>query len=324
MVEFTIVIPVHNGMPYIKECIESALNQTYQNYNVIVLENMSDDGTEEYLNTLSSDKLTVIKSDELLSIEGNWSRIKELDLNEYMTILMADDILCENYLSEIAKLINTHPNCNIYRSNINLINEKSEIICQSAIQEKITIYDYLKGRLAHTYTETAAGYCIKTSRYKEIGGIDCVYRLMHTDDKLVMEAIGKNNYMAVLPEHLANYRCHAGSESGTPNIESAIQGYNYWLKWIYDLKDKKLRKIVNDYLPYHLQAIKRFFTDEELERHKEIYKLYKINENSFKYKLMNYKLIHKINVKKTIFWIFSGNIKGITKGLKKMYKSLFN
>lgn len=312
---FTIVIPVHNGMPFIKECIESALNQDYADYNIIILENMSDDGTYEHIKSLNSDKITIIQSDKLLSIEENWSRIKDLELNEYMTILMADDKLENNYLSSISKMIEKHPECNIYRTNINLINEKSEVFFSSNINEQITIYDYLEGRLKHTYTETAAGYCFKTSRYKEIGGIDCKFRLMHTDDKVFMEAIGDNNYMAVSPDHCVNYRSHTGSESGSPNIEASINGYNYWLNWIYNLNDENLRKIVYDYLPYHLTQIVRFFTPEEFERLKEIYKLYNIDEKD-KYHKSIIKALTKNKCKlKFTDYIFSvkneynGNIK---------------
>ena len=295
--KFTIVIPVHNGMPFIKDCIQSALSQDYPDYNVIILENKSDDGTAQYLDTLPSPKIQIVKSDKLLSIEENWSRIKDLSLNEYMTILMADDKLENNYLSLIAEMIKKHPSCNIYRTNIRLINEKSEVFYSSDIKEQITIYDYLEGRLNHTYTETAAGYCFKTARYKEIGGIACQYRLMHTDDKLFMQAIGEQNYMAVSPSYGANYRCHTGSESGSPNPEATVGGYNYWLTWIYNLKDNELRQIVRKYLPYHLTQIAHFFTPEDLQRHKEIYKLYKIDENDFQHKFINYKLRKKLTGK---------------------------
>ncbi len=293
--KFTIVIPVHNGMPYIKDCVDSALSQDYEKYNIILLENMSDDGTAEYLNTLNSDKITIIKSDKLLTIEENWARIKDIEMNEYMSILMADDVLEKNYLSSIYKMIKKHPNCNIYRTNINLINEKSEIFHKSDIKEKITIYDYLNGRLKFTYTETFAGYCVKTQKYKEIGGIVCKFRLMSTDEKLVMELVGENNYMAVASEHSVNYRCHTGSESGSPNVEAAINGYNYWLNWIYNLNNKKLRKIVYNYLPYHFNQIKRFFDNRSLKILKNIYELYNLNENDCYHKIYFLKI--KIEVK---------------------------
>ncbi len=306
---FTIVIPVHNGMPFIKECVESALLQDYKNYNIIILENLSEDGTLEYLDNLNSDKITIIKSDRLLTIEENWARIKNLKMNEYLSILMADDYLETDYLSSIYEMIKKYPKCNIYRSNINLINDKSKKIFKSNINEKITIYDYLKGRLKHTYTETAAGYCIKSSKYKEIGGIDCKYKLMHTDDKLVMESIEENNYMAVSPNYSANYRCHTGSESGSPNIEAAINGYNYWLNWIYSLKDKRLNKIIYKYLPYHLIQIARFFTPEEMNKHKEIYPLFEINEKDLMHIFIFYKLTIKKKIKQILNFCF-----GINKG----------
>lgn len=320
--KFTIVIPVHNGMPFVKECIQSALSQDYPHYNIIILENKSDDGTAEYLDSLQSPKIQIIKSDRLLSIEENWARIKDLPLHPYMTILMADDKLETNYLSLIAKTIRKHPACNIYRTNLHLMNEKAEVFHASNIKEKITIYDYLKGRLSHTYTETAAGYCFKTSRYKEIGGIDCKYRLMHTDDKLFMQAIGEQNYMAVSPSYGANYRCHTGSESGSPNPQATLNGYNYWLNWIYNLNDPKLRQIVRTYLPYHLTQIARFFTPQELEKHKEIYSLYKINEKDLRHRFVACKLRHNLNCKKIIETLFSVTNKYKNGKKKKVIKLL--
>lgn len=305
MINFTIVIPVHNGMPYIKECLESALNQDYKNYNIIVLENMSNDGTVEYIESLNSDIISIVKSDKLLDINENWSRIKDLEMNEYMTILMADDKLEPNYLSLITELIKKHPNCNSFRSNISLINENGEVFHKSRIKEKITIHDYLEGRLKHTYTETAAGYTFKTQRYKEIGGIDCKFGLMHTDDKLFMEIIGENNFMAVAKKHAAYYRCHEKSESRVSAFDNAIGGYNYWLNWIYNLNDSKLRNIVKYYLPYHLKQISHFYSQEEIENHKEIYKIYNINDKDILHKWINYNIKHKPSPAKFLSYIFS-------------------
>lgn len=290
MCNFTFIVPVHNGMPYVRECLESILNQDNQDFDVVILENCSDDGTTEYLNThRANSKVKVFPSNNLLSIEENWARILEVPKNKYMIITGADDSYQKEYLSEISKIIDKHPKCSIYRTNMNLINTSSEIIFKSyPIKEKTTVYDYLKGRLLHTYFETAAGYCIKTQDYEKIGGIDCVHRLMHTDDKLMMQLIS-NSYMAVSPMHVANYRTHPESESGTPNPEAALNGYNYLFNWIYETGNKKLINIVKNYLPYHLTKIANFFTEEDMQKHKDIYSVYGIDENDFRYKLQKYK-----------------------------------
>lgn len=275
--QFTFVIPVHNAMSYIRECITSILRQSCQDFDVVVLENKSDDGTAKYLQTLSNHpKIRVFPSDRFLSIEDNWKRILKVPKNPYMIITGPDDSYEKDYLASIKELIEKHPHCSVYRTNMNVINTRSKKTAQSSIKEKIDLYDYLTGRLKHTYFETMAGYTIKTQDYERIGGIDCVHRLMHTDDKLIMQLIG-SSYMAVSPSYEANYRSHRGSESGSPNPQAAFDGFMYFFRWILQTKDQRLINIVRDYLPLHLQKINAFLTPDSLKKYQEIYPLFQIN-----------------------------------------------
>lgn len=276
--KFTFAMPVYNGIPYIRDAVESIINQEYQNWELYILENCSTDETAEYLKTLDDQRIKILYSEKQLSMEENWARINELPLADYLCITGHDDTYCYDYLTSILEEIQKHPHCNIYRTNVNLMDNCGNIFHCSTIKEKITIYDYLEGRLQHTYTETGAGYCIKSSRYKELGGIDCKFKLMSMDDKLVMEAIGENNYMAVSPYHSANYRCHTSSVSGSPNPEVSLGGFNYWLNWIYNLNDKELRLIVKKYLPLFMIPMAQFFKPEIIKEYKKIYKLYGIHE----------------------------------------------
>lgn len=279
---FSFIIPVHNGMPYLKECVKSILAQSCADFEIIILENKSTDGTAEYLRTLAAHpKIKIIPSEKLLSIEDNWKRILTVPKRPYMIITGADDSYEKDYLVSIKQMIEKHPQCSIYRTNMNMIDKDSRKTAKSVIAEKINIYTYLTGRLRHTYFETMAGYTIRSKDYEAIDGIDCVHRLMHTDDKLIMQLIS-NSYMAVSPEHNANYRAHAGSESGTPNQEESLKGFFYFFRWIASTKDSELIRIVKDNLPFHLKQIVRFFKPEVLERHKEIYSLFNISPNTVK------------------------------------------
>lgn len=269
---FTFIIPVYNGMPYIKTCIESIRGQSGSDFEIVVLENASTDGTKDYLMTLEAQKqITVLPSSQWLSIAENWSRILSVPKGPYMAIVGADDSYCPHYLSEIRNLIHRYPHCPVYRTHINLMNINSEVIFRSyPIAETIDIYAYLAGRLRHTYFETAAGYMIRSADYMRLGGIDCQHRLMHMDDKLIMSLIGQS-FMAVSAAHAANYRTHPGSESGTPDPDAALAGYYDFFNWILGLNDAKLNQIVHDYLPTHLDKISHFFSDEQLTAHRTIY-----------------------------------------------------
>lgn len=292
-IKFTFVLPVHNGMPnghnYIQAQIESILNQDYKNFNLIILENCSDDGTAEYLKTLNDDRIEIQYSDTLLSIDDNWRRIINVKRSEYMIMAMADDLYKPNYLTEMVKLITKYPNAVVFRTNIELINENSTKIGYSNINEIINFEDYLKGRLTHTYFETLQGYCFRTDFYNEVGGCPCIFKGFYMDDKLVLMGILKH-FMPVSQIPACSYRIHKASCSGTPDFENDIKGYNYIFKWIKSLNNKKFNKIVKTYLPYHIKTFSKFFTKEQIPEYKKIYPIFRINENDLYHKFISWKL----------------------------------
>ena len=277
-------------MPYIKECIDSILNQTYQNFNVIVLENASDDGTAEYLKTLSNQKITVEESDSLLTIEENWARIIHTKREEFMVITCADDCYHTNYLEEIVKLTKNHPKAALYRTKVETINEDSVVTGRPKIKKtKMSEADYLKGRLTHTYFETFMGYCFRAKDYDEIGGIDCVHNLLHPDDVLFMK-LAEKSYLAISKKYAAQYRSHSKSVSTQPNSKIALDGYNYFFNYIFNLKNPKLTNIVKDYLPYHIGQITKFFKPEQAIELENMYKTYNINPKDLRHKWIDFKI----------------------------------
>src|SRR5258708_1204277 len=121
---FSVIIPVHNGEPYIRSAIESVLSQTYPASEIVVLENASSDSTLETLRTFSDSRLRVIPSERLLNIQENWQRILDLQTDEFITILGHDDILYPNFLSEIAALIEQYPDASLYHGHFYLIDNE--------------------------------------------------------------------------------------------------------------------------------------------------------------------------------------------------------
>ena len=75
MSRFSVILPVRNGGNYIKVCVASILAQTYPEFNLVILENCSTDGTPEWLTTLTDPRISVIPAEKPLSIEDNWARI---------------------------------------------------------------------------------------------------------------------------------------------------------------------------------------------------------------------------------------------------------
>ena len=98
MKTFSIILPARNGGHLLKECVQSILNQTCQDFNLLVLDNNSTDGTLQFLQNLIDERILIYPSITDLTIVENWARILQLKKNEFITLIGHDDILYPNYL----------------------------------------------------------------------------------------------------------------------------------------------------------------------------------------------------------------------------------
>ena len=68
MTQFSIFLPVRNGWPYVQECVESILNQTYPHFELVILDNQSTDNTTAWLQGITDPRVRLHASSESLSI----------------------------------------------------------------------------------------------------------------------------------------------------------------------------------------------------------------------------------------------------------------
>ena len=99
----SIVTPVWNGLPYIKECVDSVLSQDYKDWELIISDNGSTDGTRDYLDGIVDPRVKVFKQATNLGIHGNMNFLFSRASAEVAYILCADDYF---YAGAIGKIIN--------------------------------------------------------------------------------------------------------------------------------------------------------------------------------------------------------------------------
>jgi glycosyltransferase involved in cell wall biosynthesis len=87
----SVIIPTYNRMPYLKEAVESAIQQTYSNLEIIVVDDGSTDSTSVYLEEIFEKRLSVIAV-----TNGGVSKARNLGINaargEYVAFLDSDDV----------------------------------------------------------------------------------------------------------------------------------------------------------------------------------------------------------------------------------------
>ena len=226
---FTIFIPTYNSERYIHSCVESAISQSYSPFKVVVLDSGSTDGTLSILKGYEkkSTQLKIIPTDRRLGIVENWSQIAALADTEWFTILGHDDVLGLDFLQKMAELIEQNPRSNVLTSHFDIIDDKGDFYrkCQ-AIPASQNTADYVRSRFLGKRDSFATGYVIKTSTYRQVGGIPKYPDLLFADDALWV-LLSQDSLIPCSQETLFQYRFHLGSTSGTPDqgrlMDAAIQ-----------------------------------------------------------------------------------------------------
>lgn len=99
----SIVTAVYNGLPFLKECIDSVCKQRFSNWELIISDDGSSDGSREYLDSLKDNRIRVYKQDKNLGIFGNLNFLFRQAKAPVTQILCQDDyFIDEHSLGRIA------------------------------------------------------------------------------------------------------------------------------------------------------------------------------------------------------------------------------
>lgn len=112
---FSIIIPVYNVNQYLVDCIESILNQNFKDYEILLIDDGSSDGSEKICDTYSKkfENIKVVhKKNEGPAIARNIGL--EKSEGKYIIYLDSDDMLVEDCLDNCSKLILNNDNYDVY------------------------------------------------------------------------------------------------------------------------------------------------------------------------------------------------------------------
>ena len=127
MPKISIVIPLYNKGPYIKTSIDSVLNQTYDDYEVVIVDDGSTDNSVEVIkNSFTSEKIRIIQKEN-----GGPSSARNRGIQEakgkWVLLLDADDILLPKALEIFDNKILGHPDIKYFVGNFYLMESKDDI-----------------------------------------------------------------------------------------------------------------------------------------------------------------------------------------------------
>jgi len=105
----TIAVPVYNRRDLVHRAVRSALTQSHADLEILVVDNLSTDGTWEALQTIQDPRLRLVRNDSNLGLFGNFNRCLQLCRGDYVVVLGSDDELTEGFVAREVLIMEANP-----------------------------------------------------------------------------------------------------------------------------------------------------------------------------------------------------------------------
>jgi len=126
----SIGMPVYNGEKYIGEALEALLNQDYDNLEIVICDNASEDSTAAICENYSEKdpRIKYFKNSENLGPELNFQRVLDLSVGEYFMWASHDDIWSNNYVSTLIEYLELNRSCVLAYSSLHNVDDSGSIV----------------------------------------------------------------------------------------------------------------------------------------------------------------------------------------------------
>jgi glycosyltransferase involved in cell wall biosynthesis len=216
----TWLLPVRNGMPYLPDTLASIETQTYRNWEILVWDDGSTDGTLEELHKWIPARLPGrILSGQSLGIGGALAKLVEVCATEFCARIDADDINLPQRLERQVAYLSSHPQVAALGSWMYRINEQGD-----RYRDTYRFPSDHANIVLLLLTETAMGHpsiLFRRSAILELGNYQALPKVEDYD--LWLRVAASSYKLANLPEFLVEYRIRSNSETQGVRRDNTIR-----------------------------------------------------------------------------------------------------
>lgn len=271
---FSVIVPVYNVEKYLPKCLDSVISQTYQNFELIVVNDGTKDNSQviidEYVKKYPDKVKSYIKENGGLSDARNFGVDKAQ--GEYIVFIDSDDYIDIELLERLEKEINKQSLVDVIGYNFVDMNEKyergsvttrpkcSNLTGEQAISELV---------LGKQYFEPAWGFSYRLAYWKE-NNFKYIKGIYHEDFALTPLVIIKANKVSFIDFDGYYYVKNQNGITGNVNLDKErklaqdlLKGYDYLLEEIdkIEIKDSYAKKLFMSYIAnsliYRLENINK-------------------------------------------------------------------
>lgn len=202
---FSIIIPLYNKEKFIQNTLEKVLEQSFQDFEVIIVDDGSTDGGAEIVKNIQNERIKYFWQ-ENQGVSSARNKGISLAKNEYICFLDADDEWKPDFLEKMYTLLVKYPEYKVFSAAIE-IDMGQKIIpalytLSNSVAENIYIEDYFRGSMKYSIIFTSCAV-FHYSVFQSVGVFD--EEMKSGEDTDLWIRIGKHYKIIFLNEILCRY-----------------------------------------------------------------------------------------------------------------------
>jgi glycosyltransferase involved in cell wall biosynthesis len=236
-------LPVRNGARFLSQAVESILNQTFEDFELIISDNASEDATEELCRTyaLQDRRVRYVRNERNAGAAANFNKVFHLARSLYFKWASHDDTCAPTFLERCVSALDADPSAVLAYPSTRLINEDGSLL-RSAEEPGIFIDSYGKSWRLDVEPRAALGADDPIARFRAVllhaAICDEVFGLIRasvlSDTSLIGTYYGSDKVLLAelsllgpyrrIPDPLFHRRCHPQQSS-----YQALGEREYWI-----------------------------------------------------------------------------------------------
>ena len=255
----SILMPVYNTAPYLKEAMDSMLSQTFKDFELIVLNDCSPDNADEILDTYNDTRIVRYKGERNMGLSNVLNAGMDMARGKYIARMDSDDISLPNRLEIQVKYLEEHPDIDLCSCRMKMFGAKDDTWVRDSDPEKVKVTALFFSPILH------ASSIWKKESFDKYGLRFRQEMVPAEDYDMWCRALSKGLKLVNLPNVLYRYRIHP-SQATTQTEKSRLKCREIQQEYMKDvlptLSNKNREAFPKKKLPIFIANLKDGYFDK--------------------------------------------------------------
>jgi len=257
----SICLPTYGRTTYFRQAIESCLNQSYDRYEIVVVDECADDRIKKIVEGYRSNRIVYVHLEPASGLVPKLNDFIRRAKGDWAVVVCDDDIIEPDYLRVLAGLVRKYPKAALVRGRNRLIDEAGHEVRLDRIGPPLVSPDEFLRDLflpeAMNFKMNITGIMFRPRNLVRLGGFAQTHRAWDVD-RIAWAQLGAEGITVCAPEIVSNIRLHpvAVSSDISRDYGAALDTNVKARELFADLLDKMDREATSDAAKHNIAAAK--------------------------------------------------------------------